>query len=301
MMEKNNFNIKHYSVMAKEVLNFLELDKCKLVVDCTLGLGGHALEILKANPKVKLVGIDTDKEALKIASENLSSFKDRVIIRNGNFSQLDEVLSQLNITSVDAFLFDLGVSMYQLRNSQRGFSFLEEGRLDMRMNQSIENSAYDLVNNLSQQELEEIFWQYGQERYARNIAKKIVLARTDKEITTTKELAEIIRYSVPRNYRYGRIHPATRSFQALRIAVNRELEVLPEGLEKAVNLLAKGARIVFISFHSLEDRIVKHRFKELAMKKIVEIITKKPITPSQEELSENLASGSAKLRVAQKI
>ncbi len=291
----------HYPVMYKEVLKFLDMRKKNIAVDCTLGLGSHSYKLLQEMPKTAhLIGIDKDQESLNVANERLKSFEGRFSLVKDDFVHLDNVLKNLNIEKVDAFLFDLGISSYQLNNPQRGFSFLKEGPLDMRMDRSYFLSAYDLVNNLSEAELGSIFRKFGEERYFRKIAHSLIEERKREPISTTTTLAQIIRQSFPQRQRYSRIHPATRAFQALRIAVNRELEALRVALTKAIFFLNKGGRLAVISFHSLEDRITKQTFREYSSKGVLKIITKKPLRPANLEVEENLPSRSAKMRVAEK-
>ncbi|MDD3296233.1 MAG: 16S rRNA (cytosine(1402)-N(4))-methyltransferase RsmH [Candidatus Omnitrophica bacterium] len=291
----------HYPVMYREVLDLLELAGKRVIVDCTTGVGSLAYKMIeKADNEAFFIGIDKDKNSLDIASRKLEEFKGRFVLIQEDFSNLDKVMSSLNCKGADAFLFDLGISTYQLNNSQRGFSFLKEGPLDMRMDKDSFLSAYDLVNNLSEMELVNIFKKFGEERYSRRIARVLVEERKNAPISTTTQLARIIMSSVPAKSHYARIHPATRIFQSLRIAVNRELESLKDGLDKAINLLNPGARLGVISFHSLEDRIVKHTFRENSLKGAIRIVTKKPLVPSEEEKQENNASRSAKLRVVEK-
>jgi len=292
-------DIYHYPVMYREVIEQLDLFTKKVAVDCTVGMGAHSEKILHAmGSDGYLVGIDKDEESLNIARARLHDFTGRFLLAKSDFSGLDQVLEDAGFKGVDAFLFDLGISMYQLTNAERGFSFLREGPLDMRMDRDASLSAADLVSSLSEEELSDIFYKFGEERYARRIAASVVAGRKKVPITTTTGLARIVYDSVPARMRHGRIHPATRIFQALRIAVNRELDVIEESLRKAVALLNPNGRIAVITFHSLEDRIVKHLFKDLAMKGVVELAVKKPLVPSDLELKENNASRSAKLRVA---
>lgn len=292
----------HYPVMHKEVLEFLNIEKKKIIMDCTIGTGSHAYKILKAaKSEFFLVGIDKDEDSLEAARRKLKPFEKRTILLKSDFVNLDDALRSLDIEKVDAFLFDLGISTYQLNNPQRGFSFLKEGPLDMRMDKDYFLSAYDLVNNLSEVELGNIFKKFGEEHYSRRIAYSLIEARKKEPISTTIQLAQIVWNSVPLKSRYGRIHPATRIFQSLRIAVNRELEMLTEGLIKAISFLNEGGRIGVISFHSLEDRIVKCLFREYSSQNILKIITKKPLRPADSEKAENSPSCSAKLRVAEKI
>ncbi len=294
--------IKHYPVLYREVLELLEISQHKVVVDCTIGVGSHAVKFFEVmGPDAFLVGIDKDSKSLNIARDNLKPYEGRFSLHKSDFFNAGTVLKDLNLSGADAFLFDLGISMHQLTSAERGFSFLKEGPLDMRMDQDVFLSAYDLVNNLSEKELAQIFKKFGEERYAKRIAYALVEARKREPISSTTALAQVIVNALPVKMRYGRIHPATRVFQALRIAVNRELEVLGESIELAVGLLNHGGRIGVISFHSLEDRIVKHTFKALAAHQIVRIITKKPVSPGEQELEENSASRSAKLRVAERL
>ena len=292
----------HYPVMYREVLELLSIGKRKVVVDCTTGIGSHAYKLLEAMDKEGfLIGIDRDWDSLNVAKARLEPFRGRFSLVRGNFANLDRILSDLDIGEADAFLFDLGISTYQLSDPTRGFSFLEEGPLDMRMDRDSFLSAYDLVNNLSEVELGNIFKKFGEERYSRRVAHFLVEARKGKPISTTNQLRDLIVKATPGRARGGRIHPATRIFQALRIAVNRELEAIETALSCAVSHLASGGRIGVISFHSLEDRIVKHLYKDYSAKNILKIINKKPLIPTEEERGENPPSRSAKLRVAEKI
>lgn len=299
-LEKRN-KCLHYPVMWKEALSGLGIAKCKYVVDCTAGLGGHAYKMLEACQELFYLGIDRDGQSLRQAGDKLKPFEGRFTLVQENFRNIDSVSRQVREDKADAVFFDLGVSSYQLADPQRGFSFLKNGSLDMRFDENDFVKAFDLVNNLSQRELVEIFKKFGQERYSRRIARRLVEERKDSPISTTLQLAGIIEKSVPPKSRFGRIHPATRVFQALRIAVNRELDSLEAALPEAIALLKKGARIAVISFHSLEDRIVKHTFRDFASKNILSIITKKPLVPDQAEITLNRPSRPAKLRIAEKI
>jgi len=294
----------HYPVMYREVLRFLDIKNKKVIVDCTVGIGSHAYKLFEVmRDDAFFVGIDKDEDSLRVARmrlKSLESLKGFTLLK-ADFANLDRVLKSLNIESVDAFLFDLGISTYQLSNPQRGFSFLKEGPLDMRMDRDAFLSAYDLINNLSKTELGSIFRKFGEERYYKRIAHFLVEARKNEPISTTLRLAQIIMDSVPASNRYRKIHPATRIFQSLRIAVNRELEALGVGLKRAIPFLNKGGRIAVISFHSLEDRIVKHTFRDYYSQGTLNILTKKPIPPTDLEKNENSPSRSAKLRVAEKI
>lgn len=292
----------HYPVMYGEIVEYLNLKDKRVVVDCTIGVGSHALKIL---PHMRMdsvyIGIDKDGESLNLAQSRLADFEGKAILVNDDFRNLDHILQNLHIKEVDAFLFDLGLSMYQLSDSERGFSFSQEGPLDMRMDRRAFLCAYDLVNNLSEKELGVIFEKFGEEHYSRRIAHLLVKQRQKSPFFTTRQLRDVILHALPKKRIKYRIHPATRVFQALRIAVNRELDCLQEGIQKAIDRLSSGGRIVVISFHSLEDRIVKHTFKKYSLIKELSILTKKPLTPSDAEVRENSASRSAKLRAAEKI
>jgi len=284
----------HEPVMVEEVLRFLEPGPRKLIVDATVGTGGHAQAILERG--AELVGIDRDPYALEVARERLCRFGKRVCLVHGNFRDLEGILRELGIEAVDGVLFDLGMSSFQLEDPERGFSFLVESPLDMRMDPTQSLTAYEIVNHWPERKIAEILREYGEERYARKIARAIVRARP---IETTTELARIVARCYPPGYH--RIHPATRTFQALRIAVNDELNALKEGLLAAIRCLRPGGVVVAISFHSLEDRIVKHTFRQRWIADEVEILTKKPVIPSQEEISRNPRARSAKLRAARKL
>ncbi len=282
----------HIPVLLEESTDLLLGNGGKLYVDCTIGLGGHTRRILEKNPQAFVIGIDRDPYALEMAQENLKDFEGRYSLYHANFSDLDEVLKMERLSQVDGFLFDLGVSMLQLR-SPRGFSFQRDEPLDMRMNPEDRLSAYQVVNTYSERDLERILKEYGEEPYAKRVARAIVLARAKKPIETTLELVEIITSVLP--YKGGRIHPATRVFQAIRIEVNEELKSLEIALRKTLDFLRSSGRVVLISFHSLEDRIVKN-----FMKKHLKPLTKKPIKPTMEEMKKNPASRSAKLRAGEK-
>lgn len=291
----------HYPVMWEQALEGLQIEKKRCLVDCTAGLAGHAQKALSLAKDIFYVGIDRDSDSLLEAYLELKPFEGRFVLLQESFSNLDLVCQEMRLDKVDAFFFDLGLSSYQLADSGRGFSFLKEGSLDMRFDQSDFVTAFDLVNNLSERELVEIFKKFGQERYSRGIAQALVKRRRERPILTTLELARIAASSIPAKARFGRIHPATRIFQALRIAVNRELESLEAALPKAIDLLDVGGRLGVISFHSLEDRIVKHTFRKFASQNALKIITKKPLRPSEVEKQINPPSRSAKLRIAEKI
>ncbi|MGY4707848.1 16S rRNA (cytosine(1402)-N(4))-methyltransferase RsmH [Candidatus Bipolaricaulota sp. J31] len=283
----------HEPVMVTEVLRFLAPGPGKVIVDATVGTGGHAEAILERG--AELIGIDRDPRALELARERLSRFGDRCRLVQGNFRHLKEILAELAAGPVDGVLFDLGMSSAQLEDEERGFSFAREGPLDMRMDPSQPLTAHEIVNRWPEREIARILREYGEERYARRIARAIVRARP---IETTTELAEIVIRCYPPGRH--RIHPATRTFQALRIAVNDELSALREGLLAAIRALLPGGTVVAISFHSLEDRIVKHTFRQRWIAGEVEILTKKPLVPSPEEIRRNPRARSAKLRAARR-
>ncbi|MFA4842642.1 MAG: 16S rRNA (cytosine(1402)-N(4))-methyltransferase RsmH, partial [Candidatus Omnitrophota bacterium] len=291
-------------VMLQEVLAYLDLGPGKTVVDATVGTGGHAKEMLKQIlPGGRLIGIDRDEESLKVAAERLADFKHNCNFVHANFSDIDKILEQLQIKKIDAILFDLGISSFQLTDPERGFSFQEEGPLDMRMDRTSFISAYDLVNNLNEDELSMMLRNFGQERWHNRIARHLVHERQRHPIGTTSELANIVERAIPSRfrYRYQRIHPATRTFQAVRIAVNRELEALERAIERAVKFLSPRGRMAVISFHSLEDRIVKHSFRRLASEGQLELLTPKPLETSLTEIEANPSSRSGKLRAATKL
>ena len=288
--------------MHKEVLEYLNLEPGDVVIDATAGTGGHSRYILREiTPGGKLIGIDKDEESLNVCREYLKGFHNDYELVHSDFRDIDSVFEKLKLKKVDAILFDLGISTFQLRNTDRGFSFQSEGPLDMRIDRTSFISAYDLVNNLNQEEISTLLWNFGQEKWHNRIAKYLVKERERSPIATTVQLADLVVRAMPYKYRYHRIHPATRTFQALRIAVNRELEALDEALSKAVELLARGSRICAISFHSLEDRIVKLNFRKFSAQSKLKLITKKPQRPLAEEIEENPSSRSARLRVAERI
>lgn len=302
--------MKHIPVLLNEVVASFKDLKIRTFVDGTVGLGGHAKELLSSHEEIeRFIGLDQDIEALKIAEKKLSSFGRKVELKNKNFSKLDEVLNLEKIKEVDGFLFDIGVSSIQLDEAERGFSFSKDAFLDMRMDRSSELTAEKIINNFSEKELEKIFFEYGEELLASKIARKIVEERQEKRISTTRQLADLIEKVV---YKKKKIHPATLVFQALRIFVNDELNVLKKGINLAIDFLSSKGRIAVICFHSLEDRIVKQMFSEAAKKTHVniykqpkplqrlKIITKQPITATREEMQNNPRSRSAKLRVAEK-
>jgi len=295
---------EHVPVLLEEVLFWLQPKADGRYVDCTLGTGKTAQGILRrSDSPTYLLGIDRDPKALEMSRRTLAEYKAVVHLRHGNFSALKEMAVSEGLTKVDGILFDLGVSSPQLTTPERGFSFSGDGPLDMRMDQTQGQTAAEFLLSISESELEHILREYGEERYARRIARAIVHYRRTQAIQTTGQLSSIIQKSVPPSYRFGRLHYATRTFQAIRIALNRELEGLPTALRDAVDLLTPGARICAISFHSLEDRIVKQTFRALAAKPepVLSILTKKPLTPTAHEKQVNPRSRSAKLRVAERL
>ena len=289
--------IAHVPVMLEEVLRMLKVKKSGIYIDGTVGLGGHAEGILKSvEGGCTLIGIDKDEEALKIAKERLKGF-DVHLIRD-RFPNADAVISNLGYREVDGILLDLGVSTLQLKSEGRGFSFLKDEPLDMRMDNRQTLTALRIISRYTEKDLAHILWQYGEERFSRKIARAIVNAREQKPIRTCRELSQIIEKAIGRK---GRIHPATKTFQALRIEVNKELTELSMAINSGINILKSGGRFCILSYHSLEDRIVKHSFKELARKGMVSIITKKPLIPEKEEQRLNPSSRSAKLRAVEKL
>jgi len=298
----NEGKTNHIPVMLEEIMEFLNPKQDDVVVDGTLGLGGHAEAILKRiGPRGRLIGIDRDERSLRMAKERLRPYVEQTHFVQGDFRDLDRILSALGITKVNGVILDLGVSSVQLDDPQRGFSFQTEGPLDMRMDQSNPVSAFELVNSLPEKELAVILRDYGEERWHNRIARTIVRQRAMHPIETTGDLREVVLKAVPSRKGKGeRIHPATRTFQAIRIAVNRELENISIVLKKCIDLLAPGGRIAVIAFHSLEDRIVKQQFRDWAKDGKVKLIFKKPLRPSEKECQENPRARSARLRVAQR-
>ncbi len=308
---------RHVPVMIKEVIDYLNCSPGKTYVDGTLGGGGHAQAILEAiGPDGCLIGIDRDPDAITYSGESLHRFKPNVQIFHDNYTYLPQILSRLHISRVDGILLDLGLSLYQLEGSGRGFSFMRDEPLDMRMNPEQGYTASELVNKRSEKDLAHILSEYGEEPWAVRIAKCIVDGRRHQPIGSSLQLAEIVKKAVSPRHRRGRIHPATRTFQALRIAVNQELETLEKFLDEATNLLNPGGRLCIVSFHSLEDRIVKVRLKALARgctcpphfprcvcakRPQVSILTKKPVRPGQAEVQANPMARSAKLRAAERL
>jgi 16S rRNA (cytosine1402-N4)-methyltransferase len=299
-MEEKRF---HKPVLLKEVIEWLDVGRNKNYVDCTIGEGGHAIEILKRNgPKGKVLGIEIDPELYKKLKKEAP---ERLILVNDSYTNLKEIVERENFKKVYGILFDLGISSWHIEKSGRGFSFLRDEPLIMRYNGNLTKepklTAEMIVNEWPEREIERILKEYGEERFAKRIVREIVKARKVKPIKTTFQLVEVIKKAVPSFYRHRKVHFATKTFQALRIAVNNELENLKVALPQAIEVLEKGGRLVVISFHSLEDRIVKNFLKEKERERKIKILTKKPIRPSKEEVKQNPRSRSAKLRAALKI
>ncbi|EEL49613.1 S-adenosyl-L-methionine-dependent methyltransferase mraW [Bacillus cereus Rock3-44] len=307
---------KHVTVLLKETVDGLDIKPGGTYVDCTLGGGGHSSYLLsRLTEGGKLIAFDQDEIAIQNAKEKFSSYGDQFVTVKSNFRYLSEKLQELGITEVDGILFDLGVSSPQLDTPERGFSYHHDAPLDMRMDQDASLTAYEVVNNWSYEQLVRIFFQYGEEKFSKQIARKIEAYRENKTIETTGELVELIKEGIPAPARRTGGHPAKRVFQAIRIAVNDELKVFEEALESAIKMVKPGGRVSVITFHSLEDRICKTTFKRNSstpqlppglpiipdeFKPKLKLITRKPILPSEEELEENNRARSAKLRIAEK-
>lgn len=307
---------KHYSVMLEECIEGLNIKEDGIYVDGTLGGGGHSFEIAKRLKNGKLICIDQDTDAINASKKRLEKYVDKIIFVKNNFSDIKNILDNLNIEKIDGMMMDLGVSSFQLDCKERGFSYNTDAPLDMRMDKESEKTAHDVINNYTKEELSRIIKNYGEENFASKIAEYIVTARNIKEIRTTGELVEIIKNAIPAKARRNGPHPAKRTFQAIRIEVNNELNVIDKTIFDTEPYLNKGGRLVIISFHSLEDRIVKNSFKELAKgcecpkdfpvcvcgkTPKVKIVTKKPLLPSEKEISENPRSRSAKVRICEKL
>ena len=304
---------KHYSVLLPETIEQLHIKEDGIYVDGTLGGGGHSYEIAKRLTTGRLIGIDQDYDALEAAGERLRPFADRVTLVHSNYEAMVERVHELGIDKVDGILLDLGVSSFQLDTPERGFSYMvEDAPLDMRMDQDNPMTAADIVNDYSEEDLYRIIRDYGEDRFAKNIAKNIVKERQKERITRAGQLNQIIERSIPKKLQVTGGHPAKRTYQAIRIELNRELDVLEQNLDAFIDLLAEDGRICIITFHSLEDRIVKNTFKKnqdpctcpkdfpvcvCGKKSKGRVITRKPILPSEKELEENTRSRSAKLRV----
>jgi 16S rRNA (cytosine1402-N4)-methyltransferase len=307
---------KHVPVLLDQAIAGLKVKPSGIYVDCTLGGGGHSQAILeKLGPDGVLIGIDQDIVAIKAASQKLRGYQACFKPVHSNYREITRIVTDLGYKEIDGVIFDLGVSSYQLDTSERGFSYKQDAPLDMRMDQNATLTAEFLVNSLGEEELADIIWRYGEERWAKRIAQFIVERRKNEPIKTTGQLVDIIKGAIPAGARREGPHPAKRTFQALRIEVNKELEVLETALEDAVSLLKKGGRIAVITFHSLEDRVVKDKFKSMAKgckcppgfpvcicgeKPQLRVITKKPIVPTSEEINHNPRARSSKLRIAEK-
>jgi 16S rRNA (cytosine1402-N4)-methyltransferase len=307
---------RHVSVLLREIVGYLRPRPGSILVDATLGEGGHALALLEEmGGEGCLIGLDRDRRALQVARERLLKFGSAAILRHANFAQLEEVLEDVGIDGVDGVLFDLGVSSLQLEEAERGFAFRLPARLDMRMDSSQELDAWKVVNRYEERELARIIRGYGEERWAARIARSIIIQRKRAPIDTTDRLAEIVKDSIPAAARRKGGHPARRTFQALRLEVNGELQNLEQGLPQAMHSLKEGGRIAAISYHSLEDRMVKRFFVEHGSRcscsleaqacecgavEILRILTPKPLSPSREEVENNPRARSAKMRVAEK-
>ncbi len=297
---KNQKFFHHTPVLKKTLLQWFKPEEPCTMVDATLGLGNHAYSFLEAHPNLFLLGIDRDSEALEYAQSKLSPFQGRFKLIHSVFSSLPEILKQENIQGANFILADLGVSSMQLDNPERGFSFSHEAPLDMRMTPKIGKSALDIIAELPSDELADILYHYGEERYSRSLAPKIKAAFNEGRLQTTTDLRKICEARYPGKSKH-RISPATRTFQALRIAVNQELLELHELLQSLPGLLTQGGQIAIISFHSLEDRMVKEAFRKYQQEDLLRSLTKKPIRADQEEMSENPRSRSAKLRIAERL
>jgi len=310
-------DFEHVPVLLDEIIEILNPQPGEVFVDCTLGGGGHSRAIVgRIIPGGRLIGIDQDTNALKAAQENLREFADNIDFVHSNYEKLNDIISNYSPEGIDGILFDIGVSSHQLDEKDRGFSYMQDAPLDMRMDRASEFSAWELINHYSEEELTRIIKDYGEENWAKRIAQFIVETRKNKSIDTTGELVDIIKRAIPAGARRDGPHPAKRTFQAIRIVVNRELDVLENTLDTALKWLKKGGRIGVISFHSLEDRIVKEKFKYWAQdcicpqelpicqcdkKSLVKIVTRKPVIAGKEELEKNPRARSAKFRAAEKL
>ena len=314
--ENKEIIFSHSPVMPNECIEGLNIRSGGIIVDGTAGGGGHSYLIAERLNEGKLIAIDQDETAIRAAGKRLSEFSDKVMFARNNFANIREVCEGFGYDRIDGVLMDLGVSSYQLDTASRGFSYMADAPLDMRMDTDAKKSAYDVVNTYSEGELRKILYDYGEEKFAPRIAARIVAEREKAPIETTLQLCDIIKASMPASAKVGGHHPAKRSFQAIRIEVNAELDVIEPAIRSAVDMLNPGGRIAIITFHSLEDRIVKQTFADLASGCVcprdlpvcvcgrqpkVKIITRKPIVPSQTELEENPRSRSAKLRIAEKL
>ncbi len=307
---------QHVSVLLEETIEGLNIKPTGIYVDGTLGGAGHASKVAEQLTSGRLIGIDQDEDAIRAASERLAPYGDRITIVRSNYENMTTVLADLGIEKVDGILLDLGVSSYQLDTPERGFSYMEDAPLDMRMDNRMERTAADIVNDYSEQELYHMIKEYGEDSFAKNIAKHIVMARERARIETTGELVDIIKAAIPMKVRMAGGHPAKKTFQAIRIELNRELSVLQESLDGMIRYLAPGGRLCVITFHSLEDRIVKNCFRRnedpctcpknfpvcvCGKKPLGRNVTRKPIAPTDREMEENSRSRSAKLRIFERI
>ena len=306
-------DFKHVSVLLNETIDGLNINPDGIYVDGTLGGGGHAYEVCKRlSDKGRLIGIDQDGEALEAAREHLKEFEDKITLVRSNYCEIDTILKDLDIDKVDGIVLDLGVSSYQLDNLERGFSYKSDAPLDMRMDQRQVKTAADVVNTYSENELFRIIRDYGEDKFAKNIAKHIVMERQKKPFETTAQLSEVIKHSIPMKFQNKGGHPAKKTFQAIRIEVNKELTVLRDSIDKMIELLNENGRICIITFHSLEDRIVKTKFREnenpctcppdfpvCVCGKVSKgkVITRTPIVPGDKEITENKRAKSSKLRI----
>ncbi len=307
---------QHVSVLLEETIEGLNIKPTGIYVDGTLGGAGHASKVAEQLTSGRLIGIDQDADAIRAARERLAPYGDRITIVRSNYENMTTVLADLGIEKVDGILLDLGVSSYQLDTPERGFSYMEDAPLDMRMDDRMERTAADIVNDYSEQELYHMIKEYGEDSFAKNIAKHIVMARERARIETTGELVDIIKAAIPMKVRMAGGHPAKKTFQAIRIELNRELSVLQESLDGMIRYLAPGGRLCVITFHSLEDRIVKNCFRRnedpctcpknfpvcvCGKKPLGRNVTRKPIAPTDREMEENSRSRSAKLRIFERI
>lgn len=306
----------HQSVLLKECVRYLHIDPAGTYVDGTLGLGGHAEAILRRLTRGRLIGIDRDGTAVEAARERLRPYAENAILLKGNFGQLGEILDELGIEKVNGMLFDLGVSSPQLEDAERGFSYMQDARLDMRMDRETSLTAEEILNTWSEAELRSVFWRYGEERYSGRIAEAVVRAREKAPVETTGQLVEIIRRTLPASALREKQHPAKRCFQALRIAVNNELEELERMLAEAPDRLLPGGRLLVISFQSLEDRMVKEAIRSrengctcppdfpvctCGFVKTLQSVTRKPVVPTEGEVAANPRARSARLRIAERV
>lgn len=309
-------DFSHIPVLLNETIDSIKIKPDGVYVDGTLGGGGHSNKILTFLRKGRLIGIDQDEEAIKASKKRLEKFNDKFVPVKDNFSNIRQILTKLNVDKIDAAVMDLGVSSYQLDNPERGFSYMTDAPLDMRMDSFGLKTAYDVLNEYSEDKLCEVITKYGEERWAKRIAKFILENRSVSPIKTTGQLVEIIKKAIPKGARLEGGHPAKRTFQAIRIEVNSELSILETAIRDFAEVLSKNGRLAIITFHSLEDRIVKNTFNELARgcicpkdfpvcvcgkKQLAKVITKKPILPSESEINKNSRAKSAKLRVLEKI